>query len=197
MNNTELSLLIKQRCQALVEQAQLQYHLPQAAINKLSINCDLRGRSAGKIELRYAPSLGGKSLWRKTRQLSSIKLRFNLQAAKLDLQDMLQNTLAHEVAHLVIALSPERYQQQAHGKDWQRVCLALGGNAQTRHSLALSHARIQRRWPYRDSLGQQHELSTVRHNRLQQGAIYHVKQTGAQINASGFQQYVHNCNEDG
>jgi len=175
-NELEISQQIIKRCEAVIKQAQAQYSLPMAALKLISVNCDLTGKSCGKIEFRYSGF----------RQLKSIKIRFNMQAAQLELQDMLNNTVPHEVAHLVIALCPKQYQQTAHGKDWQKVCLALGGNGKVYHKLTLTNARTQRQWQYVDSLGQAHQLSTVRHNRLQRGAVYHVKKTGAKIEPTGF-----------
>ena len=174
MSVQPLSEQITQRCRASIEQAQVLFNLP--LIPQLSIECNLKGQSAGKIEFRmHRPS-----------HKPQIRLRFNLQAAELDPEDMLNNTIPHEVAHLVVKLCPHQFNQAPHGKDWQSICKVLGGDAKTYHKLKLVPARQQKRWHYLDDQGQPHQLSTIRHKRLQKGIIYKVKASGAAIQASGF-----------
>jgi hypothetical protein len=52
--------------------------------------------------------------------------------------------------------------------------------------LPLEKSRQQRLWLYRDSLGSQHTLTTIRHNRLQKGARYFIRASGAELNGNGF-----------
>lgn len=166
---------IAAHCLALIEQAKAWYPLPKKLLKNVEICCDLRGKASGKAEFYY-----------KFGRLSRSRLRFNLQAAQLDPDGMLSNTLPHEVAHLVVRFLPKLFDQQPHGPHWQAICRRLGGNGQTYHQLSLTPARIYRRWHYRDTSGETHLLTTIRHRRIQQGRCYKVASTGAMIEASGW-----------
>ena len=150
------------------------YPLPPNWRTKISVNCDLRGRAAGKVEVV-----------RQRQLLQSARLRLNLEAARLDWRQMVDETIPHEVAHLVVMSLPRRFEQQPHGRDWQLVCQALGGQGAVRHQLPLARARQPRLWHYRDSLGVCHQLTSVRHHRLQRGQRYQVVASGAWLEAAG------------
>lgn len=154
--------------------AMARYGLPAEWRARLTIACDLRGRAAGKVEVV-----------RQRRQLYSARLRLNLEAARLDWRQMVDETIPHEVAHLVVMSLPRRFEQQPHGRDWQLVCQALGGQGAVRHQLPLARARQPRLWHYRDSLGVCHQLTSVRHHRLQRGQRYQVVASGAWLEAAG------------
>lgn len=150
------------------------YPLPPSWRAKISVNCDLRGRAAGKVEVV-----------RHRQQLQSARLRLNLEAARLDWRQMVDETIPHEVAHLVVMSLPRQFDQQPHGHDWQQVCRALGGQGAVRHQLPLARARQPRLWHYRDSHGVGHHLTSIRHHRLQRGQRYQVLASGAWLDASG------------
>lgn len=171
-----LSSQILDRAATLLERAAVSYQLPAKELAKLTFSTDLRGRAAGKIEFHRA--------WRN--RISRIKIRFNLEAARLSPDHMLNDVIPHELAHLVVFLTYGRKQVQPHGEEWQQICQQLGGSAEVTHQLELQRVRQHRRWLYRDSLGQEHALTTVRHNRLQKGGRYQVRASGATILADGF-----------
>lgn len=158
----------------VVARAELHWGLPANWRQLLQISCCLRGRAAGKVEVH----------WR-GRQLQRLRLRLNLAAARLDWRQMVEDTIPHEVAHLVVMSQPTRFNQQPHGADWRQLCIALGGSGNSRHQLPLLPARRCRQWQYRDSQGQLHLLTTIRHQRLQQGQRYQVRASGAWLDASG------------
>lgn len=173
---TALSSQILARAASLLEQAALSYQLPAKELAKLEFSTDLRGRAAGKIEFHHA--------WRN--RISRIRIRFNLEAARLSPEHMLNDVIPHEVAHLVVFLTYRAKRVQPHGEEWQQICRQLGGSAEVTHQLQLERVRRHRRWLYRDSQGQEHILTTVRHNRLQKGGRYQVSASGAKILADGF-----------
>lgn len=154
--------------------AMARFALPAEWRARLVIRCDLRGRAAGKVEVL-----------RQRRQLLSARLRLNLQAARLDWRQMVDETIPHEVAHLVVMSLPHRFNQQPHGRDWQQVCRELGGQGAVRHQLPLQRVRQPRLWHYCDSHGVGHQLTSVRHHRLQRGQRYQVLATGAWLDAAG------------
>ncbi|MEE4299657.1 MAG: SprT-like domain-containing protein [Pseudomonadales bacterium] len=89
-------------------------------------------------------------------------------------EEMLEETVAHELAHLVVFhLNPQR-RQPPHGAVWQRVMQEWFGvepERTHRFDASVVPARRQRRWRYRCGC-REHELTTVRHRRVAKGARY-------------------------
>jgi len=87
---------------------------------------------------------------------------------------MLEETVAHELAHLLVFhLSPRR-RQPPHGKLWQEIMQHwFGVKPERTHRFPTAgvRSRRQRRWSYRCACSA-HELSTVRHHRVQRGTVY-------------------------
>jgi SprT protein len=91
-----------------------------------SVQFDLRGCTAG---MAYCQS------WR---------LRFNNVLLSENYEDMLENTVPHEVAHLVArAISP--YRIKPHGNEWKAVMRAFGRKPERCHSYDVENARVRRR----------------------------------------------------
>lgn len=176
MNNDDevLAASLRVAVDHCLARAMARYGLPAEWRARLTISCDLRGRAAGKVEVV-----------RQRRQLQSARLRLNLEAARLDWRQMVDETIPHEVAHLVVMSLPRQFDQQPHGRDWQQVCRELGGQGAVRHQLPLTRARQPRLWHYRDSHGVGHQLTSVRHHRLQRGQRYQVVASGAWLDAAG------------
>jgi len=131
------------------------------------LSFDLRGLSAGQ------------AVWR--RRLPPL-LRFNLDIATRHSDDFLEHTVAHEVAHLITAACHGR--TRPHGPEWRKVMHYLGIDDPCRcHTYALDESRIrrQRRWSYSCACSR-HELSTTRHNRIQnRGQRYHCRRCGGAL----------------
>ena len=87
---------------------------------------------------------------------------------------MLEETVAHELAHLLVFhLSPRR-RQPPHGKLWRDIMQQwFGVKPERTHRFPTAgvRSRRQRRWAYRCACSA-HELSTVRHHRVQRGTVY-------------------------
>lgn len=171
-----LSPIILGHAQKILEQASNAYCLPASELSKLEVSTDLRGRAAGKVEFKLSAR----------RNIEKIRMRFNLEAANFSLEHMLEDVIPHEIAHLVVYLQNGTKTSRPHCNRWRQVCIALGGSGDVTHKLPLANARQQRRWLYQDTLGGEHSLSTVRHNRLQKGARYLLRVNGAEIAADGF-----------
>ena len=105
---------------------------------------DLRGRIAGTA---------GAHLIR----LNPVLLRENFA-------DMQRTTLAHEVAHSVVA---QLWQNAApHGRQWREVMMIFSVSAERCHSYDITTARIRRRLRYEFSCGcRRHFLGPVQRNR--------------------------------
>jgi SprT protein len=87
---------------------------------------------------------------------------------------MLRETLAHELAHLVVFHLRPRRRTPPHGALWQRIMREwFGVEPERTHRFGTEgvRARRQRRWRYRCGCTE-HVLTTVRHNRVRAGQRY-------------------------
>ncbi len=87
---------------------------------------------------------------------------------------MLRETVAHELAHLIVFHMSPRRRQPPHGRLWRDIMenwFEVEPERTHRFPTQGIRARRQRRWPYRCHCSA-HELTTVRHRRAQRGTIY-------------------------
>ncbi len=132
------------------------------------VSFNLRGRAAGIASCRMC---------RLTRRASDFKLRYNPHFIQGDhFQDMLDNTVPHEVAHLVTYMRPDLGYK--HDAGWRRICLALGGNGLRCHAYDVP---VTNGFTYRASCGTLVTVSKVIHNKIQQGQSRRLKKTGGRI----------------
>lgn len=127
-----------------------------------TIAYNLRGRVAGWAGCRHCRITG-------TRRYT---LRYNrdLIAGK-HFEDIRDETVPHEVAHLVCFARPDLGRDHDYG--WKRVCLALGGNGKPRHSYEVSYAAGT--FVYVSDRGHKIKLSKIRHTKIQAGTVYTFK----------------------
>jgi len=124
-----------------------------------------------KVELRV--DLKGYSLLGQAiKKDGELSIRINIQGVEFYFEDMLNDTLAHEVAHTVQYAKGDR---GGHGRDWKYYCSELGGRPTTiakgDYSL-LKPARKMRQWDYGNTVSDEvFQLSTIRHNKLQRGKV--------------------------
>ncbi|MDZ7827027.1 MAG: SprT-like domain-containing protein [Gammaproteobacteria bacterium] len=88
--------------------------------------------------------------------------------------DMIEQTLPHELAHLIVMHLHPRRRLRPHGPEWQTVMRDwFGVEPERTHRFDVEDvpARRQRRWRWRCDC-REHELSTVRHNRALRGTRY-------------------------
>lgn len=111
-------------------------------------------------------------------------LDFSIEACKLHPDHFFNDTVPHEVAHLVTYANGV---YGSHGPKWKSICIQLGGTGKRCHDLKLTPARRTRKWKYRDSLGGYQVISTVRHNKLQKAKAQGYKwKSGAEISKRDF-----------
>lgn len=107
---------IRARTQEVLERARQLY----GVVIQPTISFNLTGRVAGWAGCKHCA--GGRLY----------TLRFNQQMiAGKHFEDIMNETVPHEVAHLVCFARPDLGRN--HDTGWRRVCLALGGNGKTRH----------------------------------------------------------------
>lgn len=91
--------------------------------------------------------------------------RFNRELiAGKHFDDILNETVPHELAHGVTYLRPELGRK--HDAGWKRVCMALGGTGKTRHDYDVV---VKGRWDYLTDRGNKVSVSKRYHEMVQQG----------------------------
>ena len=133
------------------------------------IRFDLRGTAAGEARL-----LGS----------SSAVIRYNPTLLARHPESLIEETVAHEVAHLV-AFKRFGTRIRPHGREWQAIMRRFGVAPRRCHSHDVSDLRTRspRRFVYRCGC-RTHELTSIRHRRARTGAtVYLCKQCGEPLHA--------------
>lgn len=116
----------------------------------------------------------------KFHRFGQMEIRLNLEAYYLDPQDMLKDTIPHEVAHLVCMMFPQH--GKGHDRGWQYICRTLGGSGRRCHDLQLTPARKTRMFKYTLPSGATVVLKSVRHLKIQRGLMtYRTRRTGEKL----------------
>jgi predicted SprT family Zn-dependent metalloprotease len=129
---------------------------------------NLRGRVAGWAGCKHCRITN-------TRKYT---LRFNQDLiASKHFEDIRDETVAHEIAHLVCFARPELGRN--HDQGWRRVCLALGGNGNPRHEYEVTYAHGG--ITYRATCGTSVTVSNIIHRRIQAGQTRTLRKTGGKL----------------
>ncbi len=118
------------------------------------------------------------------RQKNVYNLEFNIEAIHRDRTEMVDNTIPHEMAHIV-----DMYLyggKSSHGPRWQAIIQALGGSPQRTHDIPLTKARRSRWYIYQASCGARLEIGPRHHKQVQRGGKLVVKKTGEIISQSAY-----------
>jgi predicted SprT family Zn-dependent metalloprotease len=133
-----------------------------------TVSFNLKGRVAG---------WAGCKRCRVTGTARDFTLRFNRELiSSKHFDDILNETVAHEIAHLVCFSRPDLGRN--HDAGWRRVCLALGGNGKTRHDYDVV---VRGRWNYITNLGHQVSVTPRHHRMVQDGVTLRFKRNKGQI----------------
>lgn len=125
---------------------------------KTEVRFDLKGNSAGQAMLK-----GG-----------NLILRFNQEAIEKSYREMVEDTIPHEVAHLVCFVDPSY--GKSHDEGWTKVAKSLGGSGNRIHQIELTKARRVRRYFYVLTDGSELALTKDQHTRLQESqATFHAR----------------------
>jgi SprT protein len=136
------------KCKAVFALAKTLYNVDLEP--KTSIRFDLRGQVAGTASGRFG----------------SYTLRFNHDMLLRELEDMRDDTVPHEIAHLVCFARRELGAN--HNRGWQRVCVALGGSGDRTHDLDVVYGNGTT-YEYVTDRGHKIRLSERRHKAVQAG----------------------------
>lgn len=157
---------IKQRVRECIELAEELYGF-DVDYNDIDITFKGRGQAAASA---------GCKINRLTGKRHSFSLKFSTESAALDSAEMLDDTVPHEVAHLVCYWNESLGKNHDYG--WVRVCKALGGTGARTHSQTLTKAKYRKQYLYRTDNGDERIVkSAAKHNKIQRGARYQVRAT--------------------
>lgn len=160
---------IEQLCHALLEKGNRLFGT-KAVIHE--IRWDLVGQAAGIAGIKNG-------VW---------YLRFNVAVLENHPSDMIQNTVPHEIAHLIVySLKRQgRSHDAGHGRDFKRVCLALGGNALRCHSLDVEKARVHTKYEYKTDSGRTVKVGSAVHKKIQSGSVRLMSDTKERFNRTHY-----------
>lgn len=146
------------KCDEIVAIAEEKFNVD---LSDVKITLDVRGRNAGIAQ------------WRRTFGETSYKVRFNNAMINGDaFDDMINDTVPHELAHIVCYMRPELGKN--HDAGWKRVCIALGGSGERCHSNKTVHAR-GRTYEYITSTKKIVRLGDKYHARVQNGETLYYR----------------------
>lgn len=132
-------------------------------LSKVAIEFNLKGSSMGQACWRVR-GLSGKP--------SALRVRFNLRMCSEDMNDAINDTVPHEVAHIVCGVNPKLGSK--HDAGWREVCIALGGTGNTFHTQEVIYSK-GKTYAYTTSNGRVLNLSELRHKKLQSGLTFRLK----------------------
>lgn len=156
---------IKDKCLEVMRVAELKYGLD---LSKVTIRFDLKGRAAGQ-----AGRVG-----------NQYYMRFNHDMLGREAFDhVLNNTVPHEIAHIVCFMNPSLGSNHNHG--WARVCMSLGGTGAKFHKEEVVYGKGST-YEYTTTQGFQVRCSQQLHSRIQSGTTYTYRGKGKVDKACAF-----------
>jgi SprT protein len=135
------------------------------------VRLDLRGRGAGLAVIS-------------PRKRQPDLIRLNATLLREHPREMIEETVPHEVAH-VVAYRLFGRRIKPHGREWQDVMRAFGKDPSVSHCMPAEPTRRLRRFAYRCGCESPVELTSIRHRRVQQGAVYRCRRCGERLIFSG------------
>lgn len=126
------------------------------------------------VNFKYTGSAAGRAYY------YSHVVEFNVQFMARERVNMLDETVPHELAHIVaFRLHGER--GRGHGPLWRAAARRLGCSAERCHSYDTTGLRgVQRRWAYACGC-RVHKLTTTRHRKAIRGTRYRCRRCGAAL----------------
>lgn len=131
-------------------------------------------------------AVAGWAKYGRMNHLHNINLEFNIAYIENNWDDMVEDTIPHEVAHVIDYLI-RGYSN--HDKHWERIAKSLGCSGNRTHNYQVQYARrprTQTKHLYIATCGTEFMASTTRHKRIQQGTVYYLKKTGGKIHRTGY-----------
>lgn len=160
--------IVREAAEKCVARASEKYGID---LSKTRISFNLRGRCAGMAQWRFD---------RRTGAVDHLELRFNVTMINdKGFDHVLNDTVPHEVAHIVCAVNPKLGRN--HDAGWRRVCMELGGGGKRTHSEEVLYAK-GRTYAYTTTNGAVITVSEQRHAKIQRGVTYNLRYGKGQVN---------------
>jgi len=127
------------------------------------VKYDLKGRTAGQ-------AVGG----------HTIRVNLQILSNPKHTEDMLNSTIPHEVAHIVVMQTwPSA---SGHGSEWRRMMFYLGLEAERCHNYETVAARKRDKpYTYYCMCDTPHKVSITLHRRIMQGRRYRCRKCGSYL----------------
>lgn len=147
-------------------------------IPHVDIRYDIRGKCAGMA--------GATSVNRYTGEVKGLYLRFNREAIAKNWDEMVNQTIPHEVAHIV-AYVHRHLGAKNHNYAWAQIDRSLGGTGERCHKMELTPGRRTSRFLYRNEKGTEFNIGPKHHAGLQRGKYGWLRnKAGEQVYASDY-----------
>lgn len=168
MNETERFATVRTKVAEVVAKATSTYGVD---LSNLQTTMNIKGATAGRAHCRICNGV------------KQYKMQFNCDMILNGSFDKIVNdTVPHEVAHLVCFANPMLGRQ--HDRGWQRVCLALGGDGKRCHNEEIEYAHGS--FDYLSDRGHVITVSKIRHQKIQAGMGYTFRGKGRILRTSPF-----------
>ena len=165
---------IKAKVAEVVKLAKELYDFP-ISVQAITMTFRRTGQAAAQAGVRRNRATGK----------STYLLKFSLEAAALNPDEMLNDTIPHEVAHLVNFW--DKRTGDDHNPGWKNVCRRLGGTGVRCHSQKLTKTKYRRQYLYITDGGTERIVkSAAKHNRIQRGTRYTTSKTREVYGAEHF-----------
>ncbi len=129
-------------------------------LSECGIRFDLKGRVAGQ------------ACGRGFRENRKYHMRFNLDMCQRDINEILDEIIQHETAHIICFMKPELGSNHDYG--WASVCRGLGGNGSRTHEIEVVYGKGNT-YEYVSTKGHKIRLSAARHKHVQQGRSFEFR----------------------
>ena len=145
---------------------------------------ELHAFNPKNLTIRYTTKGKAAGMASVERHTGNHVLTFSLEALQKHPNHLLNDTVPHEIAHLVCYVNPRLGRN--HNPGWKRVCRQLGGNGERCHTLTLTPAKVMRKYKYVASCGTEVEVGAKHHKQILRGNTLTLRNTGGKITVSGF-----------
>ena len=151
-----------QKCNEVVAKAKELYGVDLSVVR---IGFNLKGRVAGWAAMKGR--IGGPVSY-------SVRFNYDMLARGCEdtLRDMLEDTVPHELAHIVCFMKPSLGKN--HDEGWKRVCEALGGTRARTHKLEVVFGKGTT-YEYTTDAGNKVRVNERRHAYIQGGGVLTYK----------------------
>ncbi len=150
----------KDKFEAVITMAAGMYNIPDLS-RRVTLTFYSHGKRAG-----YAKRLLS----------GNFLVAINYEALAVDYNDTIEDTIPHEIAHVVMFITKKG---RNHDKVWKQCCMALGGTGKRCHDLDLTPAKRHAKYEYRLIDGSLRTVGPKIHNKIQRGNRgYHFKNRG-------------------